>query len=476
MLPAVKAHGLVPEWIRRRWSEAGVQVRSAIAATLVLVVLVTAASGLLLLLLRRSLTNGIDSTARARAADIAAQVEIGDDGGLVDADKVHAALNVEAVHRTWVQVIDSDGGMLAGTPGVDGRGPLVDVKPCVDEVISLDGTFSFDDDAYRVVARGGSSHDRRFTVLVGQSLSPVESTTKTAFLLLAAGNPLLLLAIAAATFVFVGRSLRPVERIRRTVEQINHSDLGERLEVPPGDDEVARLARTMNAMLQRLQVAQRTQRQFVSDASHELRSPVATLMASAEVAQTHQDPLVMQEFPGVVFEESRRLERLVSGLLLLARADDQGIRPVFEDVDLDDVLDGERARIVALSLPLTVSTDITAARVRGDRHQLEQVVRNLVDNAVRHARSQVSLSVRREAGGVVLEVADDGAGVAAEDRERIFQRFVRLQESRDRASGGAGLGLAIVREIVLAHGGTVEAGENPDGAPGARFTVRLPAN
>lgn len=225
-------------------------------------------------------------------------------------------------------------------------------------------------------------------------------------------------------------------------------------------------------MLDRLEAAQRSQRQFVADASHELRSPVATLRATAEIALAHPEQAGAD--PAAVaagtLAETRRLERLVNDLLLLARADERGLHPDQREVDLDDVLAAEVSRVRAAT-GLAVTAQITAVRVLGDPHQLAQAVRNLVDNATHHAATRVDLTLTGDGSRAVIEISDDGPGIPRADRERVFDRFVRLEESRERARGGTGLGLAIVREIVTAHGGTVTVA---DSAVGARLRVVIP--
>ncbi|MDX6218024.1 MAG: hypothetical protein QOG99_3608, partial [Frankiales bacterium] len=219
-------------------------------------------------------------------------------------------------------------------------------------------------------------------------------------------------------------------------------------------DEVWLLGGTLNRMLDRLESAVRAQRQFVSDASHELRSPLAVLRTSVEVAVAHPETADWQGTADVLLEETHRVERLVADLLLLANADERGIQMRREDVDLDDLLAAEAHRIRATS-SLDVLTRIQPTRVRGDHDRLARVLRNLVDNAARHATGRIELSLASGPGGAVVEIADDGPGVPAEDRERVFERFVRLDVSRSRQQGGTGLGLAIVRQLVEAHGGTV---------------------
>jgi signal transduction histidine kinase len=456
----------------RWWRRAGVHLRSAIAATAVLAVLMCLASVVLVGLLQRSLISGIDSTGRARATGVAAQVRFTAAGGLDDPEgELRSEIDAEAARRSWVQVLDDRRRVIASSSDITAPSPLADLQPAPGQFLAVQRRFPFDDDEYRVSALGGRVDGRTFTVLVGQSLGPAEASRESVLALLAVGVPLLLIVLGATTYVFVRRSLRPVEAIRRTVASITNRDLSERVDVPPADDAVSRLARTMNEMLERLERAQQVQQQFVADASHELRSPVASLATTAEFHLPHPQPGDVRAFPTAVLEEARRLQRLVDDLLVLARVDERGSQPVTRrDVDLDDILDGERHRLTAIST-LQVEARIRPTRTSGDPHQLEQMVRNLVDNAAQHARTRVELSVQPSGPDAVVEIFDDGPGIAVADRRRIFDRFVRLEESRDRRSGGTGLGLAIVQEIVTAHRGTVAVVDDPDGT---RFRVTLP--
>ncbi len=282
-------------------------------------------------------------------------------------------------------------------------------------------------------------------------------------------TPALIALVALIVWLLVGRTLRPVEEIREEVEAISSRTIDRRVPVPETGDEVARLATTMNAMLDRLEAAQRRQREFVSDASHELRSPVSSMRTELEVALAHPDSA---DWPGMatrVLGEHDRLERLVGDLLQLARLD-EGRALRLEEIDLDDTVLTEVAH--ARRLPVRTAA-VSAGRVLGEHRALEQVVRNLVDNAVRHAEREVAVGVHADGDQVVLTVDDDGPGVATEDRDRIFERFARVDAGRARDDGGTGLGLALVRRVVEAHGGTVRYETSPLG--GARFEVRLPA-
>ncbi|WP_380172509.1 sensor histidine kinase [Kineococcus sp. DHX-1] len=454
-----------------RWRGAGVQVRSTVAAVLVQALVVLAAGGLLLLLLRDDLRQSLEASNLATAQSVQALAQ-------VDREDLQAAIDAAARRRAAVQLLDADGNVVASSADLRGAAPLLDPATVPTGTDHEKVRLPFDDDAYLVTSLSGHVDGERSTVFVAQSLGTGEDTLHAAAAGLAVAGPLLLLAVGFATYVFVGRALRPVTRIRRTVEGISHRDLSERVPRPPGQDEVARLATTMNAMLDRLEGGEAVRRQFVSDASHELRSPVATLRAAADIALTQPERADPADLARLVRGEAQRLDRLVSDLLLLARLDERGragtlAEPEREEVDLDDLVTDEHRRLRGTT-GLDVALHREPARVLGDASALARVLRNLVDNAVRHARSSVAVELRRNGSQAVLVVTNDGAPVPVADRERIFDRFVRLDESRTRDAGGSGLGLAVVRDVVTAHGGTVRVEDPEGGAPGTSFRVELP--
>jgi signal transduction histidine kinase len=311
------------------------------------------------------------------------------------------------------------------------------------------------------------------TVYALGSTEQTERSTHAVTVALAVVLPLLVVGAAALAWMLAGRALRPVEAIRQEVGEVSAGDLHRRVPVPPGDDEISRLARTMNDLLARLEAASERQRRFVSDASHELRSPLASLMAQVEVAGTHAETADWPAVARVVQEEGGRLSRLVDDLLLLARSDEGALVAGHDLVDLDELALAEGERLRALGRVAVDLRGVSAGRVLGDRHQLARMVRNLTDNAERHATSTVRLSVSQRDGWVQLEVADDGPGIPEADRRRVFERFARLDEARDRPEGGTGLGLAIVGAVAAAHGGSVAVGESQGGA---RMVVRLPVD
>lgn len=307
------------------------------------------------------------------------------------------------------------------------------------------------------------------TLTVARSLSHVQDSVTTATILLIVAVPLVLLLVGVVVWVVASRALAPVERMRRQVDEIDATDLHRRVD-PGGDDELGALADTMNRMLSRIEQSQLTQRRFVSDASHELRSPLATIRQHAEVARDHPDSMPVDALSRVVLDEGARMQDLVEGLLLLARLDERRTQP-HTPTDVDDLALAEVRRLRGMGVTVD-GRGIGPGRVDGTETLLARAVRNLVDNAVRHARTQVTIRVWTAEPWVHVQVEDDGDGIPPAEREQVFDRFARLDEARARDPGGSGLGLAIAREIVLAHGGTIRVDEGAAG--GALFTLSLP--
>jgi signal transduction histidine kinase len=326
------------------------------------------------------------------------------------------------------------------------------------------------DHRFVVVAEGVAAGRQRGAVLVAYSLGAADHAVHVLDLSLAVALPLLAVLVGLVVWALTGWALRPVEAIRSEVAELSATDLRRRVPEPPALDEVGRLARTMNEMLARLEASSARQRQLVADVSHELRNPLAALKAQLEVAAEHPGGAGPSMLAGSVAEVDR-MGLLVEDLLTLARFDEGMQRLRLSEVDMDELVLAEAGRLeqdgrVEISLQ-----GVGAARVAGDEAKLARVVRNLSDNALRYASSRVSFAVSEKGDWCELVVADDGPGVPEADRQRIFQRFTRLDQARPHQSGGAGLGLAIVHEIVAAHGGEVWV---EDARPGARFVVRLP--
>ncbi|MEV7602409.1 HAMP domain-containing sensor histidine kinase [Kitasatospora sp. NPDC089797] len=287
---------------------------------------------------------------------------------------------------------------------------------------------------------------------------------------------------ALTAWLVTGLALRPVESIRRGMARIGAGAFHERVPVPPSRDAIARLAETTNTTLGRLEHAIDEQRRLVSDASHELRSPLAALRSSLEVPLAHPAGV---DWPGVVRDalaDTERLQRLTDDLLLLAAVEEPdgppggGRAEPVEPVDLADLVGEQVAERAHLSAgrPAFLAVSLETAPVPGAELRLGRLVRNLLDNAARHARTAVAVSVTVEDGCAVLTVTDDGPGIPPEDRERVFDRFVRLDDARSRDTGGTGLGLALVRAIARGVGGTIAFTDPPSSGPGARAVVRLP--
>jgi signal transduction histidine kinase len=295
------------------------------------------------------------------------------------------------------------------------------------------------------------------------------------------GVPALVAAVAAVAWYLVGRALRPVEAIRAEVAAIGGTTIHRRVPAPGTDDEIGRLAHTMNGMLDRLETAADRQRQFVSDASHELRSPVAAIRTDVEVALREGDRADWSTVGAAVLAEEARLERLLDDLLTLASADESGGAPrPDERVDVDDLVAdvAARPRRVPVRWARRVgATEHDELTVAGRGDDLARMLTNLVDNAARHADGEVDVGVDLASSPsgtkvVHLVVDDDGPGIPSADRRRVFDRFTRLDDGRARDGGGAGLGLAVVRSIAMSHRGRVWVDDAPGG--GARVVVELP--
>jgi signal transduction histidine kinase len=344
------------------------------------------------------------------------------------------------------------------------------LRPGDETTIDMPG----EDERFVAVAAGVDTPDGPRTVVVASTLEVADESAEVVTKLLLVGLPLLLLVVGVTTWRVVGRALAPVEQIRATADAVSAADLDTaRVPAPAGADEVARLATTMNRMLDRLASAQARQRRFVADTAHELRSPVAAIRQHAEVAQRFPDRTTTDALAGTVLGEALRLQRLVDDQLVLVRADEHALALRRRPVDLDDVVLDEARRLRTTTSLAVDASGVSAGPVEGDPDALGRVVRNLVDNAARHAAGRVALTLAERDGDVVLTVDDDGPGIPAGERERVLERFVRLDDARARDGGGSGLGLAIVAELVAAHGGRVVVDDAPLG--GARLVVRLPA-
>lgn len=317
------------------------------------------------------------------------------------------------------------------------------------------------------------------TIIALTSISSVVETAQAAALLLAAVFLVLLVVVGLLSRYMAGRTLRPVEEMRQSAEAITASDLSQRVMVPHGDEDLSRLAHTFNDLLARVESAMDAQRQFISNASHELKGPIAATKLMLETARDHPGTIASAALVSDLTIENEHLQSLVADLLSLARQDEGRIQVNRTLVDLCDLIYEEVTSLGRQSEVLFDVSGVEPLVYRGDACLLGQALRNLLENAMRYARSRVVVSCHEETachektnGTVRITVSDDGPGIAPEDRERVFGRFVRLEKGRERATGGTGLGLAVARGIVEQHGGTIFFTDSEIG--GATAVIDLP--
>jgi signal transduction histidine kinase len=438
--------------MRELWTKArgSVRLRITVAATLVF-----------------ALAFGVAAWAVVRAVQdrLEDQVKTETEAGIA---RVEMLLQSGSAERTLppigagvFTVTDEQGNVVTGSPGVAAAGraqfttaidPLTGEPPPGDVyVVSLNTTIN--GKSLRITGMSPLADVQRSVDALGNVLLWI--------------TPLLIAGVGVLVWLLVGRALRPVAAITREVEEITHTTMHRRVPEPKSNDEVHELARTMNDMLERLQAASERQRAFVSDASHELRTPVATVQALLEVGLRSGD---VESAAQRALEANGRLADVVDDLLDMARLD--GVPLAVDDLPTVDVEDVVLEVVGTDPDPLVDTSGVLAGRVRADRALLTRAVRNLVENARRHTRTRVAVAVAARDGEVVVTVDDDGPGVPVADRERVFERFVRLDNGRRRREGGTGLGLAIVKRVAEQHGGRVRVGIAPMG--GARFELALP--
>lgn len=442
-----------------------VRARTALATVAVVGCALIVAGVVLIRVLSASLTSGVDSSARLRVEAVA---------NLVSSGTIPPVLAVPGDDTVVVQILGSSGRVIKASDNVvDEHALITPGTPSVPvRLTTVSGLPVGDQDVYRVAWRTVATPNGTWTVVAAASLAAVKHTVTTLSVAVAAGIPLLLALVGVTAWLLAGRALAPVEAIRSQVAEISSRALDRRVPDPGGRDEVARLARTMNHMLARLEESQAAQRRFVANASHELRSPLTSALTQIQVDRAHPETADWQETAAGVETELERVQRLVVDLLALARSDEGALTRGRTSIDLRDLVREEADR-QSITAPVPIDTaSLGSVEIHANGDQIRQVVSNLIINGARHARTQVSIEARREGDQAVLTVSDDGPGIPAGQRQRVFWRFVRLDDARSRDTGGAGLGLAISKEIVEAHGGTIAVG---DAQPGARFEIRLPA-
>jgi signal transduction histidine kinase len=443
----------------------GISTRSAIvcASVVLLAGVVTGAS--LLFVLNRSLLESVDDVAEGRVRDAVAALNFDTAANLAN------SLLAEDQRIRAVQVISSHGKVIRRSVSAPNT-PLLPVSWFDTSLrAGIPDEFSPNNDM-RMSGQTARTATGTYTVIVGAGSESAEHTVATVALLLGIAAAIMTGVAAMVNFRLAKYSLRSVEAIRSRVSEISASDLSQRVPVPPQDDEISALATTMNEMLARVESGHDAQRRFVGDASHELRSPLASILSALDVAQ--EFPCILDEelTSGTLIPEAQRMQALVEDLLLLARADERGLAVGGDDIHLDVLAESEANRLRrATNLDIRLHSE--AATATGDLAAVARVLRNLLDNAVRHATSTVEIAVKGRTAAAILSVADDGPGIPDQDKTRVFDRFVRLDSDRSRDGGGSGLGLAIVAEIVASHTGTVSIDDRPGG--GTIVTVILPS-
>ena len=436
---------------------ATIRAITTVAATIVVTIALVVGAAGLIAALRRTMVDELTEAARAQAADVVGQLEAGRP----------PVLEVAGADEQLIQVMTPAGAVVAASPNMAGRPAVVRLAPGQSARV----VTPLDDDEFVAVAEGAQTSDGPRIVLVARALVDVLDTTTVITRLLVIGLPVMVAVVALTTWFAVGRALAPVEAIRCEVDAISAAQLHRRVPRPKADDEIGRLAATMNRMLERLESARNSQRRFVSDASHELRSPITTIRQHAEVALAHPERVTAAELAEVVLAEQQRMQRLVEDLLLLARVDEH-VPLTRAAVDLDDLAFEEGHRLRSATSKRVDTSGVNAVRVQGDADALRRMLRNVGENAVRHASSRVDVTLVERGEEVVLTIDDDGPGIPATERARVLQRFVRLDDARSRDEGGSGLGFSIVDEVVRAHGGSMSIEQSPLG--GARIVITLP--
>ena len=446
----------------RLW-HASLRLRLTVAGTALAAMIFTVGGAIVIILYHQSLTDSVRHTVAHTAAEVAAQITSA--GKLPDPIPMPVGPGVPRV-----QVLDSRNHVITGDPASAGQPAILRLAPGLSRQQAVVHRLSqLDASSAAVCAVRAATPHGPVTVVAALTLDPAGARTRAAAEFTAALSAVALAVVGTVAWLTAGRTLRPVEWMRRQATEITASgDLSGRL-ADPGAGELARLGGTLNEMLTSLERSVDRQRRFVADAAHELRTPLAGMTAALEVAHRHPD--TSETLIPDLLAGHRRLSHLVNDLLVLA-ALDGGAAQRAEPVDLAGVVTDCSRRHVPDGINLRLG-HLARVFVLGDESQLSRVVSNLVENALRYAKSVVELAVRTDSGQAVISVADDGPGIPVADRERIWERFVRLDDDRSRASGGSGLGLAMVRELAAAHGGTAVVASRDPG-PGTAFLVRLP--
>lgn len=441
-----------------------IRLRLTLAFAIAMAVVLLATGLFLYLRLEAALDQAIDQSLRGRADDVAALVRVS--GFALREEGWSRLVDQEA---NVAQVLNPDGVILDSTPGVGGHRLLTDpqLARAAQAMIMVDRPLvpGFDD-PLRLLATPVQGQDGPVVVIVGASVEEQKEALESLLAQMLLGGPIVLLLASLLGYSLAAATLRPVESMRREAEAVSAAKPGRRLPLPPADDEIARLGRTLNTMLGRLESALARERQFVSDASHELRTPLAALRTELEIAlRRKRTPEEMEAAMRSAEEETERLCRLAEDLLVLAQADDGSLPVRQEQLPATELLTAVRERYgrqaADVGRPLQIQAD-DQLELHVDRLRVEQALGNLVENALLHGRGRILLIARRRDGRVELHVRDEGSGFPPEFIERAFDRFSRSDSARQ--GPGVGLGLAIVDLIARAHGGSAHAANLNGGA------------
>ncbi|WP_106399064.1 sensor histidine kinase [Actinocorallia populi] len=375
---------------------------------------------------------------------------------------VPSRIPTEEGDASIIQVVSASGEVVGTSEATAGR-PLSDRRPSPENRIANFIRCSGNDDCLMISAVRADASPDSAVVYTATTAPPLLTGHTLEFTLLLLCLPLLVLTSWIA-WLLTGRTLRPVEEIRSRIAEITASDLGLRVPVPSSSKELAALANTSNDTLSRLEKSVNEQRRFASDVAHELRNPIAGLSLRLEEALMDREEADPWEVIESSLASTERLSAIVDDLLTIARL--QASTPKMEPINLGDFVTAR-----ALVHPQIRVEAAPGLLVEGNRIRLTRLLANLLNNAVRHAETKVEVKVEREGDSALLSVTDDGAGVPEADREKIFERFVRLEESKERDPGGTGLGLSISREIAEEHDGSLVLADSPRGAC---FELRLP--
>jgi two-component system, OmpR family, sensor kinase len=447
-----------------------IRARLTIVTGVLVAVVLAAVGAFVYLRLQADLLEAVDTGLQSRAEVLLSSLQL-------TGDAVGEGPSLIETEDAFAQLLGPDGEVVDSSAGLEA---LALLSPA--EVAALEGrrfletviTIEEEVPARLLAVPAGEGR----VLVVGASLEERKEALTRLATLLAVGGPLALALVTGVGWLVMGAAFRPIETMRREAAAISASEPGRRLAIPRTGDEVARLAETLNGMLERLQQALERERRFVTDASHELRTPLANLRVELELAlRRSRTSDELEAALRSAAEEAERLSRLAEDLLVLARADRGRIPVTREPVNLAQLISDTAGTFATRAVDKGVSIEVRVPenlRASLDPLRIRQALGNLIDNALRHTPStgHVIIEAGRTNGALSIEIMDTGEGFPARFIPQAFEPFSRADSSRSRADGGTGLGLALVKAVAEAHGGVAEAGNRPQG--GASVILKLP--